>query len=194
MIYITGNRSLKGHSDWIDTTSGAKVDWQSQLSPFLLGPCKILGQGPLVSKTMENAWQYSKVYREHIGRDGAPNSKWYDWCKAGFDNPRAVRYPMGKGAKPEYSLWDGEMLGYIDSRKKIYCPLYSSLVEKTEAYRRLQEMYKKKEELKLFDFDGYDFCYRKEKTYLQVLNDPTRIMGHAFVLAMMLDEQREWET
>jgi hypothetical protein len=42
------------------------------------------------------------------------------------------------------------------------------------------------------DFDAYDHKYEK-LTYEQVINDPTRKMGHAFVLAMMLDNERVWE-
>jgi hypothetical protein len=35
---------------------------------------------------------------------------------------------MGRGAKPEYSLWDGERLDYIEARKRIYAPLYARAV------------------------------------------------------------------
>lgn len=32
------------------------------------------------------------------------------------------------GAKPEYSYWDGKKYGYVAARKRIYAPLYASLV------------------------------------------------------------------
>lgn len=74
---------------------------------------------------MENAWQYAKVYKQHT-HNGAPTSDYWDWARAGWSNPSAVRFPMGRGAKPEYSLWDGQRLGYIEARKKIYAPLCKS--------------------------------------------------------------------
>jgi len=48
---------------------------------------------PLLStlaKTMENAWQYSKVYSEHADEVGNPTQKYWDWAKAGWENPKAV--------------------------------------------------------------------------------------------------------
>lgn len=40
-----------------------------QLSPFFLGPCKLYGN--YHSKTVENAWQYAKVYKQYA-KDGNP--------------------------------------------------------------------------------------------------------------------------
>ena len=91
-----------------------------------------------------------------------------------------------------YSFWDGNKLSYINARKKIYAPLYSEAVEKTDAFKKLKEMHESGEEIWLWDFDGYDFR-KKNMTYEEVLNNPKRKMGHAFVLAMMLEDQRVWE-
>jgi hypothetical protein len=99
---------------------------------------------------------------------------------------------MGKGAVPEYSYWDGKKLSYIDARRAIYAPLYANAVEKTIAYKRLQELYKESGELWLWDFDAYD--HRAENlSYKEVLMNEKKKMGHAFVLAMMLSEERVWE-
>ena len=82
----------------VDVTSGSGF-W-FDLSPFLLDASKY------GAKCFENLWQYSKVYKEFITSvDGYPNASWDDWQRGGFANPRAVRYPMGKGVKPEYLLW-----------------------------------------------------------------------------------------
>jgi hypothetical protein len=92
---------------------------------------------------------------------------------------------MGKGASPEYSFWEGERFGYVQARAKIYIPLYAKAVAKTEAFKKLQEMYKTQDEIWLWDFDGYD---RRKfgMSLIDALTDPTKKMGHAFVLAMML--------
>ena len=93
---------------------------------------------------------------------------------------------MGKGAIPEYSWWDGERLGYVDARKRIYVPLYLKAVADTDAWKKLKETHGKSPDIILWDYDAYDH-HMLEMTYRDVLNDPTRKMGHAFVLAMMLE-------
>lgn len=176
----------------ISTVSKAKLGWEQELSPFYLGPVSLYGEWK--SLNMENGWQYSKVYHQHLQSNGWPTMSWWEWAKKGWDNPRAVRYPMGKGKKPVYSFWNGrERLGYVDARKRIYCPLYANAVVKTEGYRKLQERLQNDKEIWLWDFDGYD--YRQlDMTLKEVLNCDSRKMGHAFVLAMLLLGKRFWET
>jgi hypothetical protein len=140
---------------------------------------------------MENAWQFSKVYPEHVTECGLLTSKYWDWAKKGWSDTWAHRYPMGKGAIPLFSYWDGERLGYIDARKKIYAPLYANAVVKTKAYERLCELYKERGTITLFDFDGYDH-HKLNMTLKDVINNPDRKMGHAFVLAMLLQNDICW--
>jgi hypothetical protein len=68
------------------------------------------------------------VYTVHTTAAGSPSAQYWDWAKEGWANQKAERFPMGRGAKPEFSLWDGERLGYIDARKRIYAPLYARAV------------------------------------------------------------------
>ncbi len=164
----------------IDTTSGSGE--YRDLSPF------VLPAPP--AKNFENLWQFSKVYKKYIMPiDGYPDASYYKWRDAGFANPRAVRYPMGKGAIPEYSLWDGEKLDYIKARKKIYATEYAKNVVHTEGYSKLFYEYmnciKNKQELILLDYDAYDHI-KLGMTLIDVINNPKRKMGHAFVLIMML--------
>jgi hypothetical protein len=92
---------------------------------------------------------------------------------------------MGKGAIPEYSWWEGEKLSYVEARKRIYVPLYTRAVINTRTFEKLRELHEKEAEVWLWDFDGYDHV-DLGMTLKEVLNDPTRKMGHAFVLAMIL--------
>jgi hypothetical protein len=166
----------------VNTCSNAQTGWERDLSPFILGPVKLYGG--LISQNVENAWQYSKVYKQHIGDNGLelPNEEWHRWAKEGFQDHVAHRYPMGRGAKPEYSFWDGRRLGYVEARKVIYAPLYIRAVMKTEGWKRLKELYQSVPLLVLRDWDG-----RKTKeTLTEVLNNPKKKMGHAFVLKMLL--------
>jgi hypothetical protein len=64
---------------------------------------------------------------------------------------------MGRNRKPLYSYWDGQKLDYIEARKKIYIPLYSRGVIKTDAFKQLLELYKTTDkDIYLVDFDGYN--------------------------------------
>jgi hypothetical protein len=164
----------------IDTTSGSGE--YSGLSPF------VLPAPP--AKNFENLWQFSKVYKKYIMPiDGFPDASYYKWRDAGYANTRAIRYPMGKGAIPEYSLWDGEKLDYIKARKKIYAAEYAKNVLTTTSFRRLDYAYQQcldlNKELILLDYDAYDHI-KFGMSLVDVINNPKRKMGHAFVLIMML--------
>lgn len=168
----------------VNTTSKAD-NWERDLSPFHLGPCALYeGRKALL---MENAWQFSKLYACHATDAGEPLHAHWDWAEAGWANPVPKRYPMGKGARPLCSLWMGKRLGYIEARKTIYGPLYIESVQKTAGWRKLKEIYESGETLVLRDYDGYDHL-ALGATLTEVLNEPRRKMGHAFVLAMMLTE------
>ena len=163
------------------SSSGASV---RELSPFILGPVKAFAGAE--AQNFENFWQYSKVYKCHVGEDGEPTLEWYDWHAKGFADKRAHRYPMGKGAIPEYSFWNGEHLGYIEARKRIYATFYAKYVAETVAYSLLVELYKEHGEVTLKDYDAYDHI-KMGMSLIVVINNPDRKMGHAFVLAMMLE-------
>jgi hypothetical protein len=174
--------------DAIDTTSRSKT-WGKGLSPFFLGPCKLYGG--YTSRNVENGWQYSKVYPEHVDESGNPSEAYFAWARAGWDKMRADRYPMGKGKKPLYSWWDGEKMDYVTARRRIYVPLYANAVVKSEAFAILKSL-NDSGDLTLRDFDGYDHV-AQGKSLKDVLLDPNKKMGHAFVLALMLTPPEEWD-
>jgi len=145
----------------------------------------------LKSQNVENAWQYSKVYNQFVDNDQNPTSEYFEWAKQGWNNSKAVRYPMGKGAIPLFSFWDGHKYSYVEARKKIYAPLYALAVERTLMFDLLQDMYKNDGEIWLWDFDSYDY-EELGMTFEDVINCEDRKMGHSFVLAMMLENKRIW--
>lgn len=149
-IRVTGPREPQppAREMVIDTTSRSTT-WSRGLSPFILGPVQLWGG--YVSLTVENAWQYSKVYPRHCGQGGWPTAAWLDWARRGWRAPKASRYPMGKGAVPNYSYWQLEQdpslgeyrqqLDYVPARKQIYIPLYIQAVQHTQALARLMRVY-----------------------------------------------------
>lgn len=166
----------------VNTTSHNK-EMGFLFSPFHLGPVPIYGGNR--SLNMENAWQYAKVYASMLEKDGTVGARYFEWAREGWANPQAVRYPIRKGAKPVFSLWDGQRLDYVAARKAIYFPLYRDAVIRSGGYQKLKEIADSCSELVLVDFDGYD--HRREGlSYADVLCNRSRSMGHAFVLAMML--------
>lgn len=187
IVGVCGYRDTPKNKIVINTTSRS-TNWSKGLSPFFLGPIKLYDI--YVSQNMENAWQYAKVYEKHVDQNQNPTEDYFTWAQWGWNKKTADRYPMGKGSKPLYSYWNGEKLSYVDARKKIYAPLYANAVENTDAFKRLKEMYDEGQEIWLWDFDGYD---KKNMSYQEVVNHPTRKMGHAFILAMMLENNKAWE-
>lgn len=169
----------------VDTTSKAD-DWRRDLSPFHLGPCNLYDG--IVSQNMENAWQFAKVYSGDTDEDGNPTRGYWAWARLGWADETAHRYPKGRGAVPEYSLWNGQRLDYIEARKQIYAPLYAEAVQRTEGFQRLVEIYESVQKLYLRDWDGWNMAKHGMATYTDVLNNPRRKMGHAFVLAMLLTQ------
>ena len=184
---MSGNLYVCGFKDKIpegvkvvDTTSKSK----SPFSPFLSG-CRT----PLRANRMENAWQYSKVYEMHDD-NGKPKSSWYKWRMMGFNKFWADRYPMGKGQVPLYTWFNDQPLSYIEARKALYVPLYRDMLMSTAAQYQINNIISqlKRTDVYLKDFDGYN---EPEKTFEEILNDPDKKMGHAFVLREVIREKIE---
>lgn len=168
---------------YINTTSRS-TNWSRELSPFFLGPIELYGGH--VAQNCENAWQFTKVYPNFLDEEENPTPEYFAWAAKGWADTRAHRYPMGKGSIPAYSWWDGRKLSYIEARKEIYIPLYAKAVQKTSAFQRLKKMYQAGEDIVFFDFDAY--LHRDlGMSYQEVMDCPTRKMGHAFVIAMLLE-------
>jgi hypothetical protein len=182
MIRICGPRDKAPETACVVNVTTRSKGFGRGLSPFLLGPVEFNGN---IAQNVENAWQYSKVYPQHVDAAGEPTPAYFRWAQQGFAKKWADRYPMGKGAKPLYSYWDGEGLDYIEARKRIYIPLYATTVLMTDAWGMLLG-FCNIHELWLWDFDGYDHV-KLGMSLRDVLLCKERKMGHAFVLAMMLE-------
>ena len=187
MIHIIGPKDPQ-HEGAINVTSHSS-DFGKALSPFLLGPIPLYGGRK--AEIMEGAWQFCKVYPQHLDSKDEPNQTYWVWAEAGRASRKPMRYPMGKGAKPWYSWWAGEKLGYIAARKKIYCPLYAAAIETVPALQQLRDMHAAGKDLWLWDFDGYNHR-AKEMSYRDVVNNEKRSLGHAFVIAMVIENDLAW--
>jgi hypothetical protein len=162
-----------------DVTTAGGYPYRA-LSPMLLGPVPLYAG--MWSRNMENAWQFAKVYAGYE----TPDVYW-PWAQRGWDSDRAVRYPMGRGTKPLYSLWAGDRLGYVTARRRIYVPLYAQAVRMhaLDTYLQLRSL-ACQGDVVLRDFDAYDHR-ALGYSWDDVMDDPDRKMGHGFVLAMMIE-------
>jgi hypothetical protein len=183
MIRVISMRDNPTDGLIVNTTSRS-TNWSKGLSPFFLGPVD-MGNGLVVSN-VENAWQFSKVYQQHVDAEGNPSSLWYEFRKLGFASERAIRYPMGKGTVPLYSYFNDQKFAYIEARKALYIPIYSYYVRQSFAFRCLRKLSTTEPLIYLQDFDGYDHA-KQGMSFDEVITCETKKMGHAFVLAMMLD-------
>jgi hypothetical protein len=153
--------------------------WQG-FFPFMNhGP---LGLYDLTAHNVENFWQFTKCYAEHVDNSKA----WLAWRDAGLADFKPHRYPMGKGARPEFSYINGlGKLSYVDARKKIYIPIYEQKLDRycTRELQTLADILTITD-VWLFDFDSSITT----QTLDEVFDDPNDRAGHAFVIKKYLEE------
>lgn len=152
------------------------------------------GRRPLEATIFENAWQYMKLYSARADEAGMPTPSHARWMLEGIGAADPRRFPMGRGAKPLCSVWRNRLLGYVEARIRIYVSLYVEAICRNanarEAYQSLRAVYARVSaaggELALYDYDGYDHV-KAGASLAAVMSNPNRKMGHAFVLACLLE-------
>tara|TARA_B100001540_G_scaffold66878_1_gene60252 strand:+ start:4912 stop:5571 length:660 start_codon:yes stop_codon:yes gene_type:complete len=135
----------------------------------------------------ENFWQSGKRY------EGVDDEKVIAWWKKQEKGRR--RCVIGKGKKITHAEWedfDNIKLQYIESRKKIYVPLYEELVKTREMIIKLNNILDTGVSVIIFDFDG-PFQNNKpivEEVTLELLenkiNDISSPFGHGYVISAIL--------
>jgi len=198
-----------------------------QLSPYYLKNSK--------GFIMENIWQFSKVYEDipvatwkppknttdktishpaetHI-TDGKVNKNYWKWRSKGFKCPYPVRYPVGFNHRHKclYALKSKKhmkQLGYIESRKKIYLPIYQKLAKREKMFWDILEKVQNGKNILIFDVDGphqesleyYKKKYKIKNDFIQnnsvdvsdkkamkiLLDDEKHPFGHGYCLALAL--------
>jgi hypothetical protein len=136
----------------------------------------------------EAFWQSGKVFE---GIDEEKSKKFWKKVK----EPKR-RYPGSKGKKVLYAKWDGndEKMNWVDSRKKVYVPLYHSYMEgkemATEWKKKVQEQQK---DVVIYDFDGPRqvngdvMCKEVTLEFLRdKINDTRFPFGHGYIVAAHL--------
>jgi hypothetical protein len=178
-LYVIGPRDAPPAGAIVVNTTSRSNDFGKAFSPFLNEPIELAG---LRAGNVENFWQYTKVYNEHAHDPKA----WEAWRDKGLSKKFADRYPMGKGARPLCSRLSGKDLDYISARKEIYIPIYRQKLHKycMTQLDTLADMLTVTA-VALWDFDGY----LTDLPFKDIVNNPDRKMGHAFVIKHELNYQ-----
>jgi hypothetical protein len=188
MLYVVGYKDEIPDGNIIVNTTSRSNNWSRGLSPFILSGGKLYGNYTAIN--VENAWQFSKVYPEHLDSNGDIKPEYFKWAEEGWNSEKAFRYPMGKNTKPLFTYWDGNRYDYITARKKVYSPIYARAVKNSPAFAYLKDLYHRASnegvDIYLLDFDGYNHI-KEGLTFSDVINNPNRKMGHAFIIWYLLE-------
>lgn len=164
----------------INVTS-VSTDWAQRLSPMLPEPEQLELNG-LRSWTVENFWQFSKRYDEHLTDDSA----WDRWRQAGFAKRSGIRYPMGKLRKPHFAgLSFTDRFGPVEARQKIYIPAFMQKLERfcQEELAKIRQ-YLSEGLVYIWDYDVYD----PEGKSFEELVQAKPSLGHGFLVAKAVSE------
>jgi len=188
----------------IDVTSASRNKiGPEKLSPTTLSPMKL---GPIVdmqgnrAKLFENYWQFSKMWPTagHCRVSGnnlcAPSAKWREFRARGFASDKPKRRPLPKKQYgfPKFSYYNEEPQGYVESRKRIYVPLYYYLIRDLPVIAAIREQLVRGEKLMIVDNDGpprdlYPHGMEMtERNWRKMIDDPSVPFGHGYVVAAVL--------
>jgi hypothetical protein len=169
---------------------------------------------PYSSGNKKIVWQWPSEI--HIDNNEILTDKYWNWRSTGKNNSEPVRAPVGwkhlKNClfaleKDEPISETNPKLDYIESRKKIYFPIYMKSVIKEPKFCELYNRLHNGENLLIIEIDGphqESFNYYKEKygvgnDFIEndsieateqnlgiLLNDPKHPFGHGYCLAWTL--------
>lgn len=152
----------------------------------------------------------------HIDADGKFTPEFWNWRLTGKNNPQPVRAPVGwkhlknclfSLEKDEPISETNPKLDYIESRKKIYVPIYMEAVVKEPKFWELRQRWLNGENLLIIEVDGphqeslsyYQETYGVGPNFIEkdsveateenltiLRNDPKHPYGHGFCLAETL--------
>lgn len=165
-------------------------------------------------------WKYHKTT---FVADGVVNQEYWKWRHQGMNATDPIRYPVGFDARHKCLgvIWNsidpllndvefdyqGKMLDYVESRKKVYVPQYLEAVENKPRLASLKQKLDKGENLLVIEVDGphkESMPYYREKYQVSddfivrdtilvtpenmkiMLDDEKHPFGHGYCLGMAL--------
>ena len=133
------------------------------------------------SMTVENAWQFLKIWPEEDG--------WQeDIASEAFRSTCAIRYPRGKRVKAIGHHWgeDCSVLDYVEARRRIYCPCYLEMLrlpDRVELIDRLRAG-AERQPVCVWDPDSYDIAEHGMSDIAEAITCTAKPFAHAFLVAL----------
>jgi hypothetical protein len=171
---------------------------------------------PIDAPIFENYWQYGKIFKElkHLDEKNNTTDTWVKFRNNGYKKLTGDRHPKGtKSDKVDYTYKKGdktfnkwkyynaccseyyskngrkETLDYIKSRKRVYVPVYASMVRDTEFFNLLKKQVDNGHNILILDYDGprnVDYLEVKIDMLKEKINDKSAPFGHGYVIAGLL--------
>lgn len=171
-----------------------------------------------------NAEKLSRSVDKYEEINDLIQEEYWIWRSKGMEFPEPIRFPVGFANRHEClsaifpdsyeqicnQYYPMQALGYIESRKKIYCPLYIQLTKETDDFKKLKEMLEDGYNLQILDIDvaqpncgiemtkgiyGEDRVGSlevNEQNIKFLLNNPEVPFGHGYVLGTFLLGKESW--
>jgi hypothetical protein len=135
------------------------------------------------SKTVENAWQFLKIWQ-------SPGYWLKEEAMAAFASDVAIRYPRGKSARAIGHHWGetGELLDYVTARQRIYIPAYLEFLarpDRRELIDRLREA-SLAGSIAIWDPDSYNIQSAGLASITDAIAFTDKPFAHAFVVALLV--------
>ena len=139
-----------------------------------------------VFPNFEAFWQSGKKFKD-VTREKVVKF----WTS--IDKPKR-RYPGSKRFEVEHAQWGtGPRMGYAESRKQVYVPLYHDLIKDSERTVALRKAVQNGQDVVIYDFDGprdddgTPLCLPVTAALLRdKIEDVRTPFGHGYVVAALL--------
>lgn len=179
-----------GSTTAVDMTFRSSDKLYRQLHPYNLGPVYVQPwDEPIKAAKVENAWRFSGQY------EGQSDEEHKLWSLNGFWDAKGQRYPGRRMDKPKCFRYKGEALSEVEARFKIFAPLYTEAVVKTDAYKALKKLVEtggRRDVLYLAGYGSYHYQERHIRM-ADTIYDAGRDWSHVFILACLLSGEKPWE-
>jgi hypothetical protein len=161
-----------------------------RLSPLSTvdGGVAVPGLAGVRSLTVENAWQFLKIWPDEPGWNETE-------ALEAFRSTCAIRYPRGKGARAVAHHWgaDGSQLNYVEARRRIYVPCYLEMLSKpdrTEIIGRLRDL-AADTPVYVWDPDSYNIGQFGMSDLTEAVEFTEKPFAHALVVALAVQGRAE---
>lgn len=169
---------------------GNPPEWRDLwlLSPLatITGGVAVPGLDRVRSMTMENAWQFLKIWPGEDGWQG-------DIAREAFRSTCAIRYPQGRGKRAVGFHWgvDGSVIDYPTARRRIYVPAYAEMLSNPERSALISRLRSEAmvRPVHVWDPDSYDVRRCGMNDLLEAIDYLPSPFAHAFVVAMAVADR-----